>query len=202
MEISESILDLVGNTPLVRLARLIDSERLTCDLLAKVEVTNPGGSVKDRVAIAMVDAAEESGVLQPGGTIVEPTSGNTGAGLAIVAAQRGYRCIFVMSDKMSDEKIALLETKRAEYESWVQRREAMMRKADDSVVAILSQMRPDAAALQIAAMDREVAAAILAKLNARVASAILNEIEPATAAQLTSAIAGAAQRPKNEGKPG
>jgi cystathionine beta-synthase len=75
---------------------------------------NPGGSVKDRVAIAMIDAAEASGALQPGGTIVEPTSGNTGAGLAIVAAQRGYHCIFVMSDKMSDEKIALLRSYGAE----------------------------------------------------------------------------------------
>jgi len=75
---------------------------------------NPGGSVKDRVAIAMVDAAEREGLLEPGGTIVEPTSGNTGAGLAIVAAQRGYRCIFVMSDKMSDEKVALLRSYGAE----------------------------------------------------------------------------------------
>ena len=77
-------------------------------------MVNPGGSVKDRVAIAMIDAAEASGALQPGGTIVEPTSGNTGAGLAIVAAQRGYHCIFVMSDKMSDEKIALLRSYGAE----------------------------------------------------------------------------------------
>ena len=75
---------------------------------------NPGGSVKDRAAIAMIDAAERDGLLQPGGTIVEPTSGNTGAGLAIVAAQRGYRCIFVMSDKMSDEKVALLRAYGAE----------------------------------------------------------------------------------------
>ena len=108
VEIADSILDLVGNTPLVRLARLSEAEGLQCTLVAKVETTNPGGSVKDRVAIAMVDAAERDGLLQPGGTIVEPTSGNTGAGLAIVAAQRGYRCIFVMSDKMSDEKVALL----------------------------------------------------------------------------------------------
>ena len=114
MDVADSILDLVGNTPLVRLARLIEAEGLTCDLVAKVEVVNPGGSVKDRVAIAMIDAAEASGALQPGGTIVEPTSGNTGAGLAIVAAQRGYHCIFVMSDKMSDEKIALLRSYGAE----------------------------------------------------------------------------------------
>ena len=114
MDVADSILDLVGNTPLVRLSRLIEAEHLTCDLLAKVEITNPGGSVKDRVAIAMVDAAEEAGLLKPGGTIVEPTSGNTGAGLAIVASQRGYHCIFVMSDKMSDEKVALLRSYGAE----------------------------------------------------------------------------------------
>jgi cystathionine beta-synthase len=114
VDVADSILDLVGNTPLVRLRRLIETEQLQCDLLAKVEISNPGGSVKDRVAIAMVDEAERTGALQPGGTIVEPTSGNTGAGLAIVAAQRGYRCIFVMSDKMSDEKIALLRSYGAE----------------------------------------------------------------------------------------
>jgi len=114
MEVADSILELVGNTPLVRLRRLSEAEHLHCTLLAKVETGNPGGSVKDRVAIAMVDAAERDGLLLPGGTIVEPTSGNTGAGLAIVAAQRGYRCIFVMSDKMSDEKIALLRSYGAE----------------------------------------------------------------------------------------
>jgi cystathionine beta-synthase len=114
MHVADSILDLVGNTPLVRLSRLIEAERLRCDLLAKVEITNPGGSVKDRVAVAMIDAAEEAGLLKPGGTIVEPTSGNTGAGLAIVAAQRGYHCIFVMSDKMSNEKVALLRSYGAE----------------------------------------------------------------------------------------
>jgi cystathionine beta-synthase len=114
MDYAESILDLVGHTPLVRLKRISEGEQLRCTLLAKVETVNPGGSVKDRVAIAMVDAAERDGRLKPGGTIVEPTSGNTGAGLAIVAAQRGYRCIFVMSDKMSDEKVALLRSYGAE----------------------------------------------------------------------------------------
>jgi len=114
MDCANSILELVGNTPLVRLRRISDAEDLRCTLLAKVETVNPGGSVKDRVAIAMVDAAERDGLLQPGGTIVEPTSGNTGAGLAIVAAQRGYHCIFVMSDKMSDEKVALLRAYGAE----------------------------------------------------------------------------------------
>ena len=114
MQYADSILDLVGNTPLVRLRRMSEAEDLRCTLLAKVETVNPGGSVKDRVAIAMIDAAERDGLLRPGGTIVEPTSGNTGAGLAIVAAQRGYHCIFVMSDKMSDEKIALLRSYGAE----------------------------------------------------------------------------------------
>ena len=112
MEVADSILDLVGNTPLVRLRRVSGPRTCECTLLAKVETVNPGGSVKDRVAVAMIDAAERDGLLQPGGTIVEPTSGNTGAGLAIVAAQRGYRCIFVMSDKMSDEKVALLRVVR------------------------------------------------------------------------------------------
>ncbi len=114
MEYADSILELVGNTPLVRLKRISEADGITATLLAKVETTNPGGSVKDRAAIAMIDAAERDGLLQPGGTIVEPTSGNTGAGLAIVAAQRGYRCIFVMSDKMSDEKVALLRAYGAE----------------------------------------------------------------------------------------
>src|SRR5262245_28462619 len=106
MQVADSVLELIGDTPLVRLPRI--GRGLTCDLIAKTETTNPGGSVKDRPAVAMVDAAERDGLLVPGGTIVEPTSGNTGVGLAIVAAQRGYRCIFVMSDKMSEEKVALL----------------------------------------------------------------------------------------------
>jgi cystathionine beta-synthase len=110
--IASSLLDLVGNTPIVRLGRV--GAELSCDLVAKVELFNPGGSVKDRPAIAMIDEAERQGLLEPGGTIVEPTSGNTGVGLAIVAAQRGYRCVFVMSDKMSDEKVALLRAYGAE----------------------------------------------------------------------------------------
>ena len=111
-EIADSLLDLVGNTPMVRMGRL--GRDLKCDLVAKVETFNPGGSVKDRPAVAMIDAAEREGLLKPGGTIVEPTSGNTGVGLAIVAAQRGYQCIFVMSDKMSPEKVALLRAYGAE----------------------------------------------------------------------------------------
>src|SRR5437660_12900982 len=111
-EIAGSLLELVGNTPLVRLPRI--GAELECDLVAKVEITNPGGSVKDRPAIAMIDAAERAGLLKPGGTIVEPTSGNTGVGLAIVAARRKYRCVFVMPDKMSQEKINLLRAYGAE----------------------------------------------------------------------------------------
>jgi len=111
-KIADSLLDLVGNTPLVRLKRV--ASHLACDVVAKVELFNPGGSVKDRPAVAMIDEAERQGLLQPGGTIVEPTSGNTGVGLAIVAAQRGYHCVFVMSDKMSDEKVALLRAYGAE----------------------------------------------------------------------------------------
>lgn len=106
MDVIDSILDSVGNTPLVRLTRF--SRLVPPTLLAKVEMMNPGGSVKDRIGLAMIEAAEEAGLLQPGATIVEPTSGNTGAGLAMAAALRGYRCVFVMPDKMSHEKIALL----------------------------------------------------------------------------------------------
>ena len=112
MEVAGSLLELVGNTPLVRLDRL--GRRLDCHLLAKLELLNPGGSVKDRPAIAMVEAAERAGLLRPGGTIIEPTSGNTGVGLAIVAARRRYRCVFVMPDKMSAEKIKLLRAYGAE----------------------------------------------------------------------------------------
>jgi cystathionine beta-synthase len=112
MQVHDSILDVVGETPLVRLSRL--SRGLAPVLLAKVESLNPGGSVKDRIGLAMVERAERAGLLKPGGTIVEPTSGNTGAGLAIVAALKGYRCVFVMPDKMSQEKIALLRGYGAE----------------------------------------------------------------------------------------
>jgi cystathionine beta-synthase len=101
-----TLLELVGNTPIVRLDRL--SPRGGARLLAKLEYLNPGGSVKDRIGLAMIEAAERDGTLRPGGTIVEPTSGNTGAGLAIAAAGRGYKTIFVMPDKMSQEKISML----------------------------------------------------------------------------------------------
>jgi cystathionine beta-synthase len=106
MDVAQSPLELIGNTPMVRLGRI--GAHLRCDLLAKLETTNPGGSSKDRPALTMVEAAERDGLLGPGSTIIEPTSGNTGVGLAIVAAQRGYSCIFVMSDKMAPEKIDLL----------------------------------------------------------------------------------------------
>jgi cystathionine beta-synthase len=112
VEIHESLIDLVGDTPLVRLRRV--TAGLAATVVAKVEYFNPGGSVKDRIALAMVEAAEASGELRPGGTIVEPTSGNTGVGLAIVAAQRGYSCVFVMPDKMSQEKINVLRAFGAE----------------------------------------------------------------------------------------
>src|SRR5437870_7359209 len=112
MRVYDSFLDAVGDTPLVRLSRLGRGVRPT--ILAKLEMLNPGGSVKDRIGIRMIEAAERSGTLKPGGTIVEPTSGNTGHGLAIAAAIRGYRCIFVMPDKMSAEKVALLRAYGAE----------------------------------------------------------------------------------------
>ncbi|MHB8511190.1 MAG: cystathionine beta-synthase [Actinomycetota bacterium] len=112
MDVADSFLELVGNTPLVRLDRI--GKELECQLLAKCEMLNPGGSVKDRIAQAMIEAAEKDGLIKPGGTIVEPTSGNTGVGLAIVAARKRYRCVFVMPDKMSQEKITLLRAYGAE----------------------------------------------------------------------------------------
>ena len=107
-----TVLDLIGGTPLVRLQRL--SRGLEPLLLAKLDYMNPGGSVKDRIGLPMIEAAERRGKLRPGGTIVEPTSGNTGVGLAIAAALKGYRCIFVMPDKVSQEKISLLRGYGAE----------------------------------------------------------------------------------------
>jgi len=107
-----TVLELVGNTPLVRLQRMTDGIEAT--VIAKLEYLNPGGSVKDRIGLRMIEAAEREGKLKPGGTIVEPTSGNTGVGLAIAAAIKGYRCIFVMPDKMSQEKISLLRAYGAE----------------------------------------------------------------------------------------
>jgi cystathionine beta-synthase len=106
MKYAEHIADLVGNTPLVRLHTV--TEGIACTVLAKIEYVNPGGSVKDRIALRMVEAAEASGELKPGGTIVEPTSGNTGVGLALVAQKRGYDCVFVSPDKVSQDKLDVL----------------------------------------------------------------------------------------------
>jgi cystathionine beta-synthase len=108
----KSLVELVGNTPLVELRSVTDGIEAT--VLAKVEYFNPGGSVKDRIALRMIEAAERSGALRPGGTIVEPTSGNTGVGLAIVAQTRGYRCVFVCPDKVSTDKISVLRAYGAE----------------------------------------------------------------------------------------
>ena len=110
--IADSLVDLIGNTPMVKLGRIGAS--LPCPLVVKLETTNPGGSSKDRPALEMILAAEASGELKPGGTIVEPTSGNTGVGLAIVAAHRGYKCVFVTTNKVAPEKIDLLKAYGAE----------------------------------------------------------------------------------------
>jgi len=107
-----SIVDLIGNTPLVRLNRV--TEGISATVLAKVEYLNPGGSAKDRIATRIIDAAEREGLLKPGGTIVEPTSGNTGVGLALVAQQRGYRCVFVLPDKVGEDKRNVLTAYGAE----------------------------------------------------------------------------------------
>ena len=112
VEYYESILDTIGRTPLVRIRKLARSS--ACPLLAKMESFNPGGSVKDRIGLAMVEAAEKDGRLPPGGTIVECTSGNTGLGLAMVAAIKGYRAVLCMPDKVSNEKVNLLKAFGAE----------------------------------------------------------------------------------------
>lgn len=112
MEIYEDAVAAIGETPLIRLARIHPPG----NLVGKLEVTNPGGSIKDRIALGMVERAEREGLLRPGGTIVEPTSGNTGVGLAIVAALKGYRLICVMPDKVSEEKRKLLRAYGAHLE--------------------------------------------------------------------------------------
>jgi cystathionine beta-synthase len=116
MQVHDSVLDLIGNTPLVRLRSVTKGvvPEPGPQVLAKVEYVNPGGSVKDRIAVRMVDAAERDGSLKPGGTIVEPTSGNTGIGLALVAQQRGYHCVFVCPDKVSEDKRNVLKAYGAE----------------------------------------------------------------------------------------
>jgi len=112
MKYAESVIDLVGDTPLVKLQHV--TEGVACTVLVKLEYLNPGGSAKDRIATRIIDAAEAAGELKPGGTIVEPTSGNTGVGLALVAQQRGYRCVFVLPDKVGADKIDVLRAYGAE----------------------------------------------------------------------------------------
>ncbi|WP_105035330.1 cystathionine beta-synthase [Cryobacterium aureum] len=112
MKIADTILDLIGDTPLVKLHKV--TEGLTATVLVKLEYLNPGGSAKDRIAVRIIDAAERDGLLKPGGTIVEPTSGNTGVGLALVAQQRGYKCVFVLPDKVGEDKRNVLTAYGAE----------------------------------------------------------------------------------------
>lgn len=112
MKFYENVLDAIGSTPLIKLSKI--SGDLKVNLYAKVEYFNPGGSSKDRIALAMIEDAEKRGLLKPGGTIIEATAGNTGAGLAMVAARKGYRCIFVLPDKMSEDKVNLLKAYGAE----------------------------------------------------------------------------------------
>jgi cystathionine beta-synthase len=112
MDIKNNILETIGNTPLIRLNKL--TRDLPCTVLAKVEYFNPGNSIKDRMALKMVEVAEKEGLLKPGGTIIECTSGNTGMGLALAAVVKGYKCIFTTTDKQSKEKIDLLKALGAE----------------------------------------------------------------------------------------
>src|SRR6266404_8315841 len=111
-QVARSLLELIGNTPTVKLNRLVDSESAT--VWAKLESVNPGGSIKDRICFSMVEQAEQDGQLRPGDTIVEPTSGNTGIGLALVAAVKGYKLILTMPDTMSEERRSLLAAYGAE----------------------------------------------------------------------------------------
>jgi cystathionine beta-synthase len=112
MKYANSVLDLIGNTPLVKLNHV--TEGIAATVLVKLEYMNPGGSAKDRIAVKMLDAAAAEGLIEPGGTVVEPTSGNTGVGLALVAQQRGYQCVFVVPDKVGQDKVSVLEAYGAE----------------------------------------------------------------------------------------
>src|SRR5690606_11665739 len=114
MRYVNSVVDLIANTPLVKLNAV--TEGIEALVLAKVEYVNPGGSVKDRIATRMIEDAEKAGLLKPGGTIVEPTSGNTGVGLAMVAQQKGYQCVFVCPDKVSEDKRNVLKAYGARVE--------------------------------------------------------------------------------------
>lgn len=138
MPVHETILEKIGNTPLVRLRRVTHGLKAT--VLAKVETLNPGGSVKDRIAMRIVETAEREGRLKPGGTIVEATAGNTGVGLALVAAIRGYRCIFVMPDKMSEDKIRLLRAYGAEV---VVTPSAVAHDSPDSYTSVAERLAKD-----------------------------------------------------------
>ncbi len=111
-KITDSIVELIGNTPLVRLNRIVGSD--SAEILVKLESANPGGSVKDRICLSMIEGAEEKGLLKPGSTIIEPTSGNTGIGLAMIAAVKGYRCVLTMPETMSVERISILQFYGAE----------------------------------------------------------------------------------------
>ncbi|QYO66049.1 PLP-dependent cysteine synthase family protein [Leptolyngbya sp. 7M] len=110
MKFSENVLELIGNTPLVRINNLTKPHKIKAQIFAKMESLNPGYSVKDRIGVSMVNWAEKEGVLKKGGTLIEATSGNTGIGLALVAAVRGYKCIFVLTDKVSVEKMRYLKS--------------------------------------------------------------------------------------------
>lgn len=112
MKISNNVLETIGNTPMIRLHKVVQGVK--GDILAKVETFNPGHSIKDRMAVQMINDAEANGFLKPGGTIIECTSGNTGMGIALVAAVRGYKCIFTTSDKQSKEKMDMLKAVGAE----------------------------------------------------------------------------------------
>ena len=111
MQTATNVLELIGNTPMVRVNHM---DTGMCELFLKLESHNPGGSIKDRIALSMIDAAEKEGILQPGGTLVEATAGNTGLGLALVASQKGYTLVLVIPDKMSQEKIFHLKALGAE----------------------------------------------------------------------------------------
>src|SRR5215204_5984695 len=112
MDVKNSILETIGNTPLVKLNKI--TKELPCEVYAKVEAFNPGNSIKDRMAVKMIEDAEKAGLLKPGGTIIEGTSGNTGMGLAIAAIIKGYKCIFTTTDKQSKEKVDALRAFGAE----------------------------------------------------------------------------------------
>ena len=133
---ADSILATIGNTPHIRLSRMFPDH----EVWVKCERANPGGSIKDRIGLAMIEAAEKDGSLKPGGTIVEPTSGNTGHGLAIAAALRGYRCIFVMPDKMSQEKISMLRAYGAEV---IECPTAVPPEHPDSYYSVSDRLGPD-----------------------------------------------------------